>query len=553
MSQRVALYARVSSDKQAKEGTVDSQLDALHRYANEHAIVVDDDLVFTDNGASGASMVRPALDALRDKAALGVVDKVVIHSPDRLARKHIHQMILIEEFQKLGVEIVFCNRQVSNSPEDQLLLQVQGVIAEYEREKIIERGRRGRLHKAKLGKVSALSRSRFGYVYLPAAGAQEARYEIHVEQAKVVRRIFEMYVMERLSADEIAKQLSRDLILTKSGLTRWSHSTIWEILTSSVYIGKATFGKKRSHPRTEKIKLTKATRDRGGYTKRTSIQKRRPKEEWIVIPVPAIVKESLFARAQEIRALNAQQSRRNNKRNEYLLTSLLHCKECGYSWSGRTVSGSPHLRYYRCSGTMGNQMPDRKRRCSSHTVHADVFDDLVWERTKQLIDNPELVLQEYSDRLLEKKRLSDTTESLLAKKKKEIRALEVQKQRLLDLYQQGTVALAEITIRLDGIRAMISKVEYEHKNLEREAQHKGRQLQLIQQFAEFKATFTQNLDNLPFDQKKRIVRLLVEGVVIDQKNHDILVKHIVPVSSNGILHPSGHCHFPFQELFAALD
>lgn len=113
----------------------------------------------------GNPLVRPGLDALRDQAVAGKIDKLIILNPDRLARKYAHQLVLIEEFQKLGVEILFVNRQISESPEDQLLLQMQGVISEYEREKIVERSRRGKLSKAKQGKVSVLSGAPYGYVY----------------------------------------------------------------------------------------------------------------------------------------------------------------------------------------------------------------------------------------------------------------------------------------------------------------------------------------------------------------------------------------------------
>ena len=175
----IAIYARVSSDQQAQQGTIESQLAAVQKFAAENGLKVDPDLIFADNGVSGSTLARPKLDALRDRAAAGEIDQVLVLAPDRLARKHSHQLMLVEEFKKLGVEISFVNRPIAASPEDQLLLQMQGVIAEYEREKIVERSRRGKLHKAQAGKVCVLSGAPYGYVYLPATETEDARYEIH--------------------------------------------------------------------------------------------------------------------------------------------------------------------------------------------------------------------------------------------------------------------------------------------------------------------------------------------------------------------------------------
>ena len=155
--------------------------------------------MFSDNGVSGAYLERPALDLLRDRAAAGQVEKVIVHSPDRLARKYAHQLLLVEEFQKLGVEIVFVNRNISSTPEDQLLLQIQGVVSEYEREKILERNRRGKLHKAKQGKVSALVAAPYGYLYVRKHDREDARYEINSDEAAIVRRVFDMYCRERMT------------------------------------------------------------------------------------------------------------------------------------------------------------------------------------------------------------------------------------------------------------------------------------------------------------------------------------------------------------------
>src|SRR6266853_3104017 len=161
-----ALYARVSSDQQAEAHTIGSQVAALRARVAEDGLVVPAEREFLDDGFSGATLVRPGLERLRDLAAEGVIDRVYVHSPDRLARKYAYQALLLDEFQAAGVQVVFLNRALGQSPEDELLLQVQGVLAEYERAKILERCRRGRRFSARCGQISAISHAPYGYRYV---------------------------------------------------------------------------------------------------------------------------------------------------------------------------------------------------------------------------------------------------------------------------------------------------------------------------------------------------------------------------------------------------
>jgi len=161
--QQVAIYARVSSDHQAKAGTIGSQVAALKGRVEEDGYAADDELCFLDDGYRGGTLVRPGLERLRDVAYAGAIDRVYVHSPDRLARKYAYQVLLVDELTKAGVEVVFLNHTISDSPEDELLLQMQGMIAEYERAKILERSRRGKRHAARRGSVNVLGGAPYGY------------------------------------------------------------------------------------------------------------------------------------------------------------------------------------------------------------------------------------------------------------------------------------------------------------------------------------------------------------------------------------------------------
>src|SRR5437588_5541415 len=188
---QVAFYARVSSDQQSEAKTIESQVADLRARIASTGVTLCAELEFIDNGCSGAILIRPALERLRDMAAAGGIDQLYVHCPDRLARNYAHQVLLLEEFLRAGVEVIFLNREVGQTPEDQLLLQVQGMIAEYERAKILERSRRGKRHAAQGGKVSVLSGAPYGYRYVSKHDADgEARFDVVLEEARVVRQVF---------------------------------------------------------------------------------------------------------------------------------------------------------------------------------------------------------------------------------------------------------------------------------------------------------------------------------------------------------------------------
>jgi site-specific DNA recombinase len=289
---RTGLYARVSSEKQAQEKTIDSQLAALKDFAASKGDAIDPDLFFIDDGVSGSTLERPGLDRLRDKAFRGQVSKVYVLSPDRLSRKSAHQILLIDELKRLGVSIVFHNREIGETPEDQMLLQIQGVISEYEREKILERSRRGKLYAAREGKVNVLVGAPFGYYYQKVTDTSDAAYLIHTEEARIVREAFYLYCTKQLSIGEIAREFTRKQYKTRTGRTFWERSVIWGMLRNPAYCGKAAFRKTTRVRRNKKTKL--AIESIRPMRSEMSSPRDRPKTDWITIPVPALIDERIF-------------------------------------------------------------------------------------------------------------------------------------------------------------------------------------------------------------------------------------------------------------------
>src|SRR6266571_1840468 len=203
-----AIYARVSSERQRQEQTIASQTAALRDLAKQHELVVPEEFVFEDDGFSGANLQRPALERLRDRAFEGCFEVVLCHAPDRLARRYAYQVLLLEELARGGIEVVFAKEpERSGSPEDELLRQFQGMIAEYERAQIAERCRRGKLHRARAGAVSVLSHAPYGYRYVRKSEQADARYEIVESEATVVREMFRRYVEDQTSIAGLVRWL----------------------------------------------------------------------------------------------------------------------------------------------------------------------------------------------------------------------------------------------------------------------------------------------------------------------------------------------------------
>src|SRR6201994_4592667 len=198
-----AIYARVSSDKQREEKTIASQTAALVAFARAQQFEVPKEWVFEDDGYSGAELIRPGLERVRDLAAEGLIQAVLVYAPDRLSRRYAYQILLIEEFARAGVETLFVRAPRGSTPEDELLLQFQGMIAEYERAQILERSRRGKRYRARAGEVSVLSGAPYGYRYIRKTDQTPAVYQVNDEEARVVQSVYEMYTVDGFSIGEI--------------------------------------------------------------------------------------------------------------------------------------------------------------------------------------------------------------------------------------------------------------------------------------------------------------------------------------------------------------
>ena len=248
--QIAAIYARVSSDRQKDDNTIASQTAALVSFARHHGYAVSEEMIFEDEGYSGAYLERPGLERVRDLAAEGRMEAVLVYAPDRLSRKYAYQVLLMEELARHGVDTVFVKAPASATPEDHLVLQFQGMIAEYERAQILERSRRGKRHRARQGQVSVLSGAPYGYRYHKKSEERAAYYQIIAAEAAVVREVYAFYTTDHMSIGAVTRALNERKVPTRNGASRWERSTVWGVLRNPAYMGKACFGKTQPCPMT---------------------------------------------------------------------------------------------------------------------------------------------------------------------------------------------------------------------------------------------------------------------------------------------------------------
>lgn len=442
---RVALYARVSSQKQADENTIDSQCQAIRESIQQDHFTLSEDNVFCDHGYSGADLLRPALEQLRDRVAASLVDRLYIHSPDRLARKMSHQALLLEEFSKHDCEVVFLNHEgLPNSPETNLLLQMQGMIAEYEREKILERTRRGRRYAAAQGNVSVFSGAPYGYRYFnKSAGDGRARWEIDPVESEHVRLMFELVDQRGFTLADVRRELAARSIRTKTGKPLWDRATIRGILLNPAYHGQARFGKQRLAPRKpgKRAKLGDPT-----IPRRAKVAVASPLSEQIVIAVPAIIDEATFTRVGQIMQENGKRQRQRQAGANYLLSGMLVCGVCGSAYCSRRQGGGKYF-YYRCIGT------DKYRRegraiCSNRSVQGAELESLVWSQLCKLLQHPGHLQTELSRRRQEQ----PTAGGELASGERALKELRARLDRLIDAYTSGLLEKSEFETRIVPLR-----------------------------------------------------------------------------------------------------
>jgi site-specific DNA recombinase len=520
-----AIYARVSSEQQREENTIASQTASLIEFASSHDLEVPGEWVFEDEGYSGATLERPGLERVRDLAAEGQIQVVLAYAPDRLSRKYAYQILLIEEFARHGVETLFVKSPQGDSAEDQLLLQFQGMIAEYERAQILERSRRGKRHRAHSGEISVMSGAPYGYRYIRKTDEAPAAYMVDEAEARVVQRVYEMYTVDGRSIGEIARRLNAEGIPTRKLSARWERSTVWGVLRNSAYRGIACFGKTRICART---RVMRPQRRRGVTTPSTTAGHERPREEWIEIPVPPLITEESFARAQELLQENKIRSRRRTIAPS-IVQGLVSCAKCGYAFSRTSTQTSARkIHYYKCIGSDGWRKLGGPVCDNGRFVRQELLDQIVWAEVIRLLEEPALIRQEL-DRRLAAARSSDPTRKREQSLHRELTHVGKGVERLLNAYQEGLLSIEQLRERMPGLRQRQQALRAELQAIADQTNDRAAFLRLAETLTAFLARLRSASATLSVTERQRIVRLLVKDVLVGEDT--ITIRHSIPIPS----------------------
>jgi site-specific DNA recombinase len=518
---RAAIYARVSTDRQGRDQTIDSQIEALRRWAAGYGHELKDEHIYIDEGYSGARLDRPALDRLRDAAREGEFEALGVYSPDRLARRYAYQVLLLEEFRKAACDVAFIERPISDDPHDQLLLQIQGAIAEYERAVLGERFRRGKLHKARAGQW-VFGRAPYGYDYIPTRDGVPGHLEVNDAEAEVVRMLYRWLIDERTTVRQILKRLAAGPWRPRSGKRLWSNSVVHHILSDPVYTGTA-------YTNRHVFVLPRKPRTTGKRAGTPTCRKPRPHSEWIPIPVPAIIDESTHQAASDQLARNSALSHRNNARHEYLLRCLLTCRTCGLSMFGITTSGAGGRRvhrYYNCHGK-DTIARERDHRCPQAPTKLDELDEAVWGHVRRLLEDPATLAAQFEELALQAGSLDVVANATGQKWEAQLRRLDREEQRLLDAYQAGAIDLDELKQRREQIRGrrqMLTTQRDQEQRLRAERQTAREVWADLRAFCE---RVRSRLDDATLGERQRILQLLIDRVIVGPDSLEI--RHVIPL------------------------
>ena len=525
---RVAAYARVSTTRQAQAQGIEQQLDRLRAAAAERGWELDGQHVYRDDGYSGARIGRPGLDRLRDHAALAELDVVLVTAPDRLARNYVHQVLLIDELAARGCQVEFLDRPMSADPHDQLLLQIRGAVAEYERTLIAERMRRGRQAKLRAGTLLPWTTAPFGYRLDPERPRRADAVRTEPDEAALVAQLFDWYLEPQATVYRLARRLTDLGAPAPRGGPRWNVASVRGILRNPSYAGRALSNRTQVAPaRGRKSAMLPA----GPGVSHAP----RPEEDWIAVPVPPIISEQAFAQVQAKLDTNQQGAARNT-RHEYLLRALISCGACRLGCTGRQTAAG--YRYYLCRGRTDPLRVAQGERCTARYIPAGQLDELVWADLCALLTDPAQVTLALA-RAQGGAWLPQELQARQATIGQALGQLERQQQRLLDAYLAEVIALAELDRKRQDLDRRRDTLLAQQRQLDAAARQKLELGAVADGIEAFCQTVRTGLATATFEQRRLLAELLIDRVVVT--DGQVEIRYVLPTSPDGP-------HRPFCQL-----
>src|SRR5262245_2209812 len=518
-----AIYVRVSTDRQALAQTIDQQIERLRLHLNSEGQELKAEHIFRDAGYSGATLNRPGLERLRDQLREGGIERVLIASPDRLARNYVHQMVLLEEFERSGCQVDFLDQPISQDPQNHLLLQIRGAVAEYERTLIAERMRRGRQVKLRAGVLLPWPSPPYGYRVHPDRPRDPAGVELEATEGAVVQELFRRYMQEQETLVGLAKYLRQLGIKSPHGKRCWSSATLRGVLSNPTYTGNVYVNRQRLRPARRR---RSATHPLG---KPAAGRDPAPPEEWIfVTTIPALVSQADFDAVQAKLGLNQQRASRNNTVHAYLLRALVSCGRCQAACTALT-SASGHS-YYRCWRSVQGLDVQAEARCHARYSPADQLDALAWHDLCELLAHPEWI-----GYALERAHGGHWLPQELQARKETWRhaqtALAHQLERSTEAYLREVIPLAEYQRRRQDLEQQQHALAAQEAQLEAQVDRQGKLAGMVTSIEAFCQRVRSGLAEATFAQKRTLVELLIDRVLVD--NGDVEIRYVIPTTPHG--------------------
>lgn len=512
-SLRAAIYARVSTEEQKEGQTIDSQIAELERFAAGQGWTVID--VYKDEGWSGALLARPQLDRLRDDASKAVFNIVLINDVDRLARDVSHLGVVKRDLERSGIQVIFRKLPAEKSPTQNLMVNILGSFAEFEREMISDRTRRGRRHKIEVRQQYLGGNTAYGYRYVPKdkAAGKEGFLEIVTEEASVVRQMFDWVDKEGLSAQRVTEHLSELHIPPRKGGNRWGKSSVLRILRCEMYAGVWHYNKHRGCE-------PENPAHNGRYKKHLKSSTRlRAKSEWIPLALPAelqIIERQQWQRVQQQLDRNFAFSTRNAK-HKYLLRGLVRCGGCGATYVGDPNHGTF---YYRCY-----------RRCKRFpTIRESLLDAAVWEAIKEVIFKPRVIKEQLLMRYGQQHTSAEKMQSEAAEVERVLEQVQSEEDRILSAYRKGILSAAQLGRELEQIN--LRRNTLQAKRLSRDKSQEVNSLPKAQKsVSEYCKVLSKKLHRFTELERQRFLRFIVKEIIFE--GNRVRISGAFPVIGTG--------------------